>query len=74
MKRIVNAVWKGDGMDGDGVFSSQSGAFSNMPYSFKTRFKNDDGKLGTNPEELIAAARVGCCNMKLSFVLNEANF
>ena len=74
MKRIVNAVWKGGGMDGDGVFSSQSGAFSNMPYNFKTRFKNDDGKLGTNPEELIAAALVGCFNMKLSFVLNESNF
>ena len=74
MKRIVNATWKGDGMDGIGVLSSQSGAFNNMPYSFKTRFKNDDGKLGTNPEELIAAALVGCFNMKLSFVLNEANF
>lgn len=74
MKRIVNATWEGDGMDGIGVLSSQSGAFDNMPYSFKTRFKNDDGKLGTNPEELIAAALVGCFNMKLSFVLNEANF
>ena len=74
MKRIVNAIWEGDGMDGIGVLSSQSGAFNNMPYSFKTRFKNDDGKLGTNPEELIAAALVGCFNMKLSFILNEANF
>ena len=73
MKRKVNAIWKGDGIDGTGVLSSQSGAFNNMPYSFKTRFKNDDGKLGTNPEELIAAALVGCFNMKLSFVLNEAN-
>ena len=45
-----------------------------MPYSFKTRFENDNGKLGTNPEELIAAAHAGCFNMKLSFVLNEANF
>ena len=45
-----------------------------MPYSFKTRFKNDDGMLGTNPEELIAAAQAGCFNMKLSFVLNESNF
>ena len=45
-----------------------------MPYSFKTRFKNDDGKLGTNPEELIAAALAGCFNMKLGFVLNESNF
>ena len=45
-----------------------------MPYSFKTRFENDNGELGTNPEELIAAAHAGCFNMKLSFVLNEANF
>ncbi|MCH1485767.1 MAG: OsmC family peroxiredoxin, partial [Flavobacteriaceae bacterium] len=61
-------------LEGSGVLTSQSGAFVNLPYSFKTRFKNDDGKLGTNPEELIAAALVGCFNMKLSFVLNEANF
>ena len=38
------------------------------------RFENDNGTLGTNPEELIAAALAGCFNMKLSFVLNEANF
>ena len=74
MRRKVNAIWKGDGLDGNGVLTAQSGAFDNMPYSFKTRFKNDDGTLGTNPEELIAAALVGCFNMKLSFVLNEANF
>ena len=74
MKRKVNAIWKGDGIDGEGVLTAQSGAFNNMPYSFKTRFKNDDGQLGTNPEELIAAALAGCFNMKLSFVLNEANF
>jgi len=74
MKRKVIAVWKGDGADGSGVLTAQSGAFSNMPYSFKTRFENDNGKLGTNPEELIAAAHAGCFNMKLSFVLNEANF
>ena len=74
MKRKVIAVWKGDGADGSGVLTAQSGAFSNMPYSFKTRFENDNGKLGTNPEELIAAAHAGCFNMKFSFVLNEANF
>jgi len=74
MKRKVNATWKGDGADGDGVLTAQSGAFNNMPYSFKTRFKNDDGTLGTNPEELIAAAHAGCFNMKLSFVLNESDF
>lgn len=74
MKRKVNAIWKGDGNDGNGVLSTQSGAISNMPYSFTTRFKNDDGKLGTNPEELIAAALSGCFNMKLAFVLNENGY
>ena len=74
MKRKINAIWKGDGIDGHGVLTAQSGAFNNLPYSFKTRFKNDDGQLGTNPEELIAASLAGCFNMKLSFVLNEANF
>ena len=74
MKRKVNAIWKGDGADGNGVLTAQSGAFDKMPYSFKTRFENDEGKLGTNPEELIAAAHAGCFNMKLSFVLNEAGY
>ena len=74
MKRKINAIWKGDGIDGQGILTAQSGAFNNLPYSFKTRFKNDDGQLGTNPEELIAASLAGCFNMKLSFVLNEANF
>ena len=74
MKRKVNAIWNGNGADGNGVLTAQSGAFNNLPYSFKTRFKNDDGQLGTNPEELIAASLAGCFNMKLSFVLNEANF
>ena len=74
MLRKINAIWEGDGADGRGFLTAQSGAFNKMPYSFKTRFKNDDGKLGTNPEELIAAALAGCFNMKLGFVLNESNF
>ena len=74
MKRKVNAIWIGGGADGNGLLSAQSGAFEKMPYSFKTRFENDEGKLGTNPEELIAAAHAGCFNMKLSFVLNEAGY
>ena len=74
MKRKINAIWKGDGSNGSGFINSQSGAFIDMPYTFKTRFENDKGVLGTNPEELIAAAIAGCFNMKLSFVLNEAKF
>ena len=74
MKRTSHVVWNGNGKDGNGTLSTQSGALKNLPYSFKTRFQNDDGKLGTNPEELIAAAHAGCFNMKLSFVLNENDF
>ena len=74
MVRKVNAIWKGNGANGNGILNVQSGAFKDMPYSFKTRFENDNGELGTNPEELIAAALAGCFNMKLSFVLNEAGY
>ena len=74
MKRRINAVWTGDGSNGKGTLNAQSGAFNDMPYTFKTRFENDNGTLGTNPEELIAGALAGCFNMKLSFVLNEANY
>ena len=74
MLRKINAIWEGDGADGTGFLTAQSGAFNKMPYSFKTRFENDNGKLGTNPEELIAGALSGCFNMKLAFVLNESNF
>ena len=74
MKRKVNAIWNGDGLGGDGFLTAQSGAFNKMPYSFKTRFENDNGDLGTNPEELIASALARCFNMKLAFLLNEADF
>ena len=74
MKRKITAIWKGDGPTGTGVLTAQSGAFNNMPYNFKTRFENDNGDLGTNPEELVAGALAGCFNMKLSFVLNESDY
>ena len=74
MKRKAHVVWRGDGENGSGELTTGSGALKNLPYDFKMRFKNEDGKLGTNPEELIAAAHAGCFNMKLSFVLNEAGY
>lgn len=74
MKRKANVVWRGDGDNGSGELTTGSGAVKNLPYDFKMRFKNDEGTLGTNPEELIAAAHAGCFNMKLSFVLNENGF
>ena len=71
MKRSATANWKGSGKEGKGTVSVQSGLFKNSNYSYKTRF--EDG-VGTNPEELVAAAHAGCFSMKLSFVLNAAGF
>ena len=66
------AVWRGTGLEGVGELTTQSGAFSKQPYSFKTRFASEDGKAGTNPEELLGAAHAGCFAMALSFGLAAA--
>lgn len=59
-------------MHGSGALTTQSGAFQEQPYSFKTRFQSEDGKAGTNPEELLGAAHAGCYAMALSFALSGA--
>lgn len=69
MIRKASARWEGGLKDGKGVVSGQSGAFSNLRYSFKTRFEDAPG---TNPEELIAAAHAGCFSMALSGELAKA--
>jgi lipoyl-dependent peroxiredoxin len=74
MKRRSTAIWQGNGMEGKGSLTSTSGVLKNTPYSFVTRFKNEDGMAGTNPEELIAAAHGGCFAMALSFALTGAGF
>jgi lipoyl-dependent peroxiredoxin len=74
MKRKSFAVWQGAGLDGKGTLTSTSGVLTNTPYSFNSRFVSEDGKAGTNPEELIAAAHAGCFTMALSFVLGGAGF
>ncbi len=74
MNRKSTAVWKGTGLEGSGTLTSTSGVLSNTPYSFAARFKSEDGKAGTNPEELIAAAHAGCFSMALSFQLTGAGF
>jgi osmotically inducible protein OsmC len=72
MIRKSTAVWRGDGLHGKGELTTQSGVFNNQPYSFQTRFQSEDGKAGTNPEELIGAAHAGCFAMALSFALADA--
>ncbi len=66
MKRTATAIWNGSGKDGKGALTTQSSTLKNTQYSYKSRF--EDG-VGTNPEELIAAAHAGCFAMKLSFSL-----
>lgn len=71
MKRTATAVWGGDLKTGSGTLDTQSGVLSGQSYSFKTRFEDESGKAGTNPEELIAAAHAGCFAMQLSHFLAE---
>lgn len=71
MDRISTAVWSGSGKAGEGTVSTQSGALAKTPFTYHSRYQ--DG-LGTNPEELIAAAHASCFTMKLSFLLGEAGF
>lgn len=74
INRKATANWKGTGKEGSGSVTTMSGALDNVPHSFLTRFVSEDGKAGTNPEELIAAAHSSCFTMKMSFVLNAAGF
>ena len=71
MKRNATAVWNGTGKEGTGHLSTQSTTLDKTQYSFNSRFAEG---VGTNPEELVAAAHAGCFSMKLSFVLNAADF
>lgn len=69
MKRKASAVWQGGLKDGRGKISTDSGVLSETQYSFSTRFEEG---IGTNPEELIAAAHAGCFSMALSGQLGNA--
>jgi lipoyl-dependent peroxiredoxin len=70
MDRTASAVWHGTLKEGKGTISTASGVLKESQYSFSTRFA--DG-IGTNPEELIAAAHAGCFTMALSNQLTTAN-
>jgi osmotically inducible protein OsmC len=69
MQPRATAVWRGDLKNGKGALSTQSSILSDTPFSFKTRFENG---IGTNPEELLAAAQTGCFAMALSTQLGKA--
>ena len=71
MKRTASAVWQGSLKEGKGTLTAPGGALKNTEYSFGARFASG---VGTNPEELIAAAHAGCFAMALSAALGEAGF
>lgn len=71
MKRNATAVWNGTGKEGKGHLTTQSKTLNQTQYSFSSRFEEG---IGTNPEELIAAAHAGCFTMKVAFLLNAAGF
>ncbi|MGC8202871.1 OsmC family protein [Aliiroseovarius sp. PTFE2010] len=68
IKKHGSAKWKGSLQEGTGRISTESGALSNTPYGFNTRF---EGAAGTNPEELIGAAHAACFSMALSNILGD---
>jgi osmotically inducible protein OsmC len=69
IKRKGSAAWQGGIKDGKGLLSTESGALSDYPYGFSSRF---EGQRGSNPEELLGAAHAGCFTMALSLILGEA--
>ncbi len=72
MERTAESTWTGSGKEGKGKLSTQTGAMKDQPYSFSARFE-ENGKPGTNPEELIGAAHAGCFNMALAVALGKEN-
>ena len=71
MIRTANAVWNGSGKEGKGTVSTQSTVLKDTQYSYLSRFEQG---VGTNPEELVAAAHASCFTMKLTFSLGAAGF
>ncbi|WP_269714000.1 OsmC family protein [Caulobacter sp. NIBR2454] len=71
IKRRGSVVWGGGIKDGKGAISTESGALSQYPYGFSSRF---EGQPGSNPEELLGAAHAACFTMALSLVLTQAGF
>lgn len=71
MKRNAIAIWNGTLKEGKGHLTTQSTALNKTQYSFNSRYVEG---VGTNPEELMAAAHASCFTMKLSSKLTAAGF
>jgi osmotically inducible protein OsmC len=66
--RRSSARWEGGIKSGKGTFKGESGAIGGQ-YSFSSRFEEG---VGSNPEELLAAAEAACFSMALSGNIERA--
>jgi lipoyl-dependent peroxiredoxin len=66
----ASATWDGELSRGRGSVRPASGAFAELPLTWRQRAESRES--GTSPEELLAAAHAGCFAMALSFGLESA--
>ncbi len=69
--RKAGVLWTGDLRNGNGLISTESKVIFELPYSFETRFGDQEG---LNPEELIAAAHAACFSMAMASTLAKNGF
>lgn len=72
IEKTANVHWEGAGKKGQGQISTETGALSNYPYGFASRFEDD--RKGSNPEEILGAAHAACFTMAFSFACDKAGF
>lgn len=70
MEKTASVHWEGAGKTGQGKISTETGALSNYPYGFASRFGDD--RKGTNPEEIVGAAHAACFTMAFAFACEKA--
>ena len=69
-EKTASIHWEGPGKTGEGKISTETGALKDYPYGFSSRF--EDGRAGTNPEEILAAAHAACFTMAFAFACEKA--
>jgi osmotically inducible protein OsmC len=69
-EKTASVHWEGQGKNGQGKISTETGTMDNIPYGFASRFEDD--KRGSNPEEILGAAHAACFTMAFSFACDKA--
>lgn len=69
-EKTASVHWEGQGKQGKGTISTETGALKDYPYGFASRFEDD--RRGTNPEEILGAAHAACFTMAFSFACDRA--